>query len=438
MSKLGSIVVIGGGIAGIQASLDLADKGHTVHLVEKTPSIGGIMALLDKTFPTMDCSICILAPKMVEVFRHSNINLHTNSEVVAVDGEEGKFKVSILKHPRYVDESKCIGCGDCAKKCPIQVPDEYQMGLSNRKAIYLPFPQSVPLIYTIDEEHCLQLTKGVCGNCERVCEAGAIDYTQEEKILSLDVSSIIVATGLETFDPSLIKEYGYGRFKNVVTAMEYERLINATGPTGGDLVLPSNGEHPHKIAFIQCIGSRSHREGYMYCSAVCCMHATKEAILAKEHSHGVDVTIYHTDIRASGKNFKEFTERAKEEYGIKYVRGKPSEVREDPDTGMLSFWYEDTQTGDMINDELDMVVLCTALIPSKSNPELAKVLGIEVDSNGFFVTRNDLGDPLSSTMKGIYLCGYAQSPKDIPDSISEASGAASLASTVAIMKEGTL
>jgi heterodisulfide reductase subunit A len=434
MVQLEPVVIIGGGIAGIQASLDLADKGHQVHLVEKSPTIGGKMALLDKTFPTLDCSICILAPKMVEVYRHPRIKMHTKSEVTGLEGEEGNFKVKVLKQPRYIEEDKCIACGDCSRNCPSRVVDEYQMGLTERKAVYIPFPQSVPLVYSIDKEHCLFLTKGVCGNCERVCPVNAVNYSQEEEVVELEAGSIILATGLDVFDPSLLKEYGYKRFANVVTGMEFERLINATGPTEGDLLLPFNDEHPHRIAFIQCVGSRSLREGYRFCSSVCCMHATKEAILAKDHVDGVETTIFNTDIRASGKNFKEFTERAKKEYGVEYIRGKPSEVREDPDNGKLNFWYEDTKTGKVQKTEYDMVVLCTALLPSSGNKHLAETLGIETDEYGFFSRPDPLGNPLASTRNGVYMCGYSQSPKDIPDSISEASGAAGMASITA-MKE---
>lgn len=424
-------LVVGGGIGGIQAALDLADRGYRVHLVEETPSIGGKMALLDKTFPTMDCAICILAPKMIEVYRHPNVELLAYSEVRRVEGEAGGFRVKVVRKPRYVNEEKCIGCGACASKCPVRTPDEYQMGLSERRAVYLPFPQSVPLVYTIDGEQCLYLTKGICRVCERFCETGAIDFAQREQVVELTVEGIIVATGLQVSNPSAIKELGYSRFPDVVTALEFERMITATGPTGGELVRRFNGEHPRSIAFIQCVGSRSLREGVPYCSAVCCMHATKEAILAKEHAPGVDVTIFYTDVRASGKGFREFVNRAQSEYGVRYVRAKPGEVRMDPDIGQLSFWYEDTQTGDMGLINVDMVVLCTALVPSPGNKALAGVLGVEVDEYGFFLQPDPLTSPMSTSRKGIYVCGFAQGPKDIPDTIVEASGAAAMASTAA-------
>jgi heterodisulfide reductase subunit A len=424
-----SFLVVGGGIAGIQASLDLADRGYSVHLVEESPSIGGKMALLDKTFPTMDCAICILAPKMVEVLRHPMIDLLTYSEVSKVEGEKGDFKVTIAKKPRYVDPSKCIGCGVCASKCPTKVLDEYQEKLSTRKAIYLPFPQSVPLVYCIDSQNCLFLTKGICKVCERFCEAGAIDFDQEEKLIELHPSGIIVATGLNVSKPQM-EEYGYGRFPNVLTAMEFERTLTATGPTNGELSRPSDGKHPKSIAFVQCVGSRSLREGYPYCSSVCCMHATKEAILAKEHFQDTDITIYYTDIRANGKDFRQFINRAISEYGVKYIRGKPSEIREEPETHQLEFWYEDTLNSQIKKDSVDLLVLSTALLPSKGNKILAEKLGVEIDEYGFFVRPDPLGSPLSTTVDGIYVCGYAQGPKDIPDTIAEASGAASMVSAI--------
>ena len=288
------VLVIGGGIAGITAALDLADKGFMVYLVEKSPSIGGHMAQLDKTFPTLDCSICILAPKMVEVARHPNIRLLTYSEVEKVErsADGASFTVKIIKKPRYVDETKCVGCGLCTEKCPVRVKSEFEAGLGERKAIYIPFPQAVPKVATIDENVCLHLTKGVCGVCEKVCPAGAVNYDQKAEELSIEVSSIIVATGYNLLDPSSLAQYGFGRFPDVLTSLQYERLMNAAGPTGGHIVKISDGSKPDKIYFIQCVGSRSEKpKRKSYCSQVCCMYATKQAIVTKEHEPEIDVNI---------------------------------------------------------------------------------------------------------------------------------------------------
>ena len=294
-----SVAVVGGGIAGIQASIDLANMGFRVYLVEQTPSIGGRMAQLDKTFPTNDCSMCILAPKMIECAGHENVELLTYTELAEVRGTEGDFKVTVRRKPRYVDLTKCTGCGECTEKCPRRVPDEFNVGLDKRKAIYLPFPQAVPRKVTIDEEACLYLTKGRCRVCEEVCQAGAIDFEQQEEILELEVGALLLATGFDPFDPAALKEYGYGKIENVITGLEYERLICASGPTGGHLERPSDGKVPGAIAFIQCVGSRD--VNYKpYCSSVCCMHATKEAILANEHYPDLKSFIFYTDMRAVG------------------------------------------------------------------------------------------------------------------------------------------
>lgn len=427
MEKGTNVLVVGGGVAGMQASLDLADRGFMVYLVEKTPSIGGRMAQLDKTFPTMDCSICILAPKMIDVAKHSRITLLMNSEVQDVSGINGSFRVKVLKKPRFVDEKKCIGCGDCATKCPIKRPNTFDMGLGTRKAIYVPFPQSVPLVYTIEKEHCLYFTKGVCRVCEKFCEAEAVNFDQKEETIRLDVGAIIIATGYDPYNPSKLKEYGYGKYKNVLSSMELERLLSASGPTSGHLLRPSDKKTPHKIVFIQCVGSRSLKGGYPYCSSVCCMYATKEAALIKEHEPDSDIYIFYTDIRAFGKGFREFINRAELEWGMKYVRAKPSELREDPKTENLLVDYEDTQTGEMKSIQAELVVLCTALAPCQDNQKLAETLAIEVDEYGFFEVPNQLQVPLDSTLPGVFLCGCCQGPKDIPDSIAQAKGAAARA-----------
>jgi heterodisulfide reductase subunit A len=420
----GAVLVIGGGIAGIQASLDLASRGTKVYLVEKTPSIGGRMAQLDKTFPTLDCSICILAPKMIECLRNPNINLLTYSEVKEVKGKAGNFTVKISRKPRYVDAVKCTGCGTCTEKCPVKVPDEFNMKMGNRKAIYMPFKQAVPLVATIDSEHCLFFSKGVCKICEKVCPSHAITFVQKPDEDTLMVSSIILATGFDVFDVSKLSEYGYGRFKNVIDSMELERILCASGPTSGHLIRPSDGKEPKNIVFAQCVGSRNQHHGYPFCSSVCCVYATKQSILVNEHSPATETSIMYIDLRAVGKGFQEFVNNAKKEHNVHYIKAHPSGIAEDPTTKNLQIHYEDIQTGDMKTLNAEMVVLCPAMIPSAENKKLAETIGVELDEYGFFKINNPLTAPVDSNIPGIYACGCCQSPKDIPESVMQASGAA--------------
>jgi len=336
------VLVIGGGIAGIQAALDLAEQGLRVHLVERSPSIGGRMAQLDKTFPTNDCSTCILSPKMADCARHPNIVLHTYAEVQAVTGEAGAFGVQVLKRARYVDEERCTGCGDCAQKCPRRVPDAFNLGLSQRRAIYLHFPQAVPMVMTIDPEQCTYLLRGKCGLCQQICQAGAIDFEQQDRVLDLEVDAVVVATGYDFYDPSPLGQYGYHRYPNVVTALEYERLISASGPTGGHLVRPSDGRPVRTIGFVQCAGSRHVRHN-RYCSTVCCVHSTKEAVLAWEHDHQVHSYIFYTDLRGSGKGFREYMDRAERNYDVSFVRGRVAQILEDEEQNPV-VKYEDAAT----------------------------------------------------------------------------------------------
>jgi heterodisulfide reductase subunit A len=430
MMEKKSVLIIGGGVAGIQASLDLADCGLQVYLVEESPSIGGRMAQLDKTFPTMDCSICILAPKMVECFRHPNIKILVYSEVKEVRGSAGNFAVKIIRKPKYVDESKCNACGKCAEVCPVEVPNEFNAELDWRKAIYMPFPQAVPSVYVVDEKSCLGLSPLICGRCIDACEPEAIIPNQEPEEIELKVGAIIVATGFDVFNPSSMKEYGYGVYENVITALEFERLICASGPLGGHLERLSDRKEPHRIAFIQCVGSRSLKSGHPFCSAVCCMFATKEAILIKEHHPKAEVYIFYNELRAFGKGFKEFVDRARNEWGVKYIRSRPSEISENPITKNLKIRYEDTYERKPKFLEVDLVVLCPALVPRPKNRELAEVLGVETDEHGFFKVQDPLLAPVDTGVEGIFVCGYSQSPKDIPDSVAQASGAAARASEI--------
>jgi len=426
-------LVIGGGISGIQASLDLASRGIKVYLVEKTPSIGGRMAQLDKTFPTMDCSMCILAPKMIDCAHNPNVKLMTYSEVKEVKGSAGNFTVKALKKARYVDEAKCTGCGICAQHCPAEVPNEFDEKIGMRKAIYMPFPQAVPRVMTVDKENCIE-----CGLCEKVCDLKAVNLNQQPEEIELNVGAIIVATGFDLFDPAVIPAYGYGRYKDVITALELERLLCASGPTGGHLIRPSDGKIPRSIAFIQCVGSRDRRDwiGNAYCSSICCKYAVKDAVLVKEHIPDARVAIFYIDLRAFGRGFQEFVNRAKTEYGIIFVRSSPGEISEDPTTRSLTLWFEDTTTRSVQNLNFDLVVLCSALIPRKGIKELADILGIEVDKYGFFKPYDALAHPVDTTIPGIFVSGYCLGPKtgDIPDSITQ--GSATAARVVEVLAGG--
>ena len=418
-----AVLVVGGGIAGIQASLDLANRGFKVHLVEKKPSIGGRMAQLDKTFPTMDCSMCILAPKMIECSHHPNVNLLTHSEVTEVQGSLGNFRVKVVRRPRYVDERKCTGCGICSENCPAEAPNEFDENIGSRKAIYLPFPQAVPRVALIDKDNCVE-----CGLCDKVCPAGAVNREQGPEEIELNVGAMVVATGFDIFNSANIPQYGYGRFKNVISALELERLLCASGPTGGRLIRPSEGKKPRHIAFIQCVGSRDRRDwiGHPYCSSICCKYAVKDAVLIKEHQEGSRVTIFYIDMRAFGRGFQEFVNRAKTEFGIEFIRSNPGEISEDPETKDIAIFFEDPITRTVQKMKFDLVVLCPASIPSQGMPELAKTLGIELDNYGFVKSQDSVRKPLNTTVPGIFSCGYCIGPKtgDIPDSITQGSATA--------------
>jgi len=421
-----SVLVIGGGIAGIQSSLDLANMGFQVYLVEKTPSIGGRMSQLDKTFPTNDCAMCILAPKMIEASRHPNIKLLTYSEVEEVAGGSGKFTVKIRKKARSVNEEKCTGCGTCQEKCPWKVASEFEMGLGERKVIYTPFPQAVPNVPVIDRENCVYFQKGKCRACEKFCEAGAIDYDQKDEIVEVEVGAVILASGFDLYDPSGLEEYGYGKVKNVIIAMQFERMISASGPTKGQLQRPSDGATPKSLAFIQCVGSRDTRHK-LYCSSVCCMHATKEAILANEHYPDLKSYIFYTDMRAVGKRFREYIARAEQEYKVTYIRSRPSKITENPDNRNPIVWYEETTARARTSMEVDMVVLCQALVPSASTKEISDILHLSLNDYQFINIPDRLFHPVDTEIPGIFACGFCQEPQDIPDSVVQASAAAARA-----------
>ena len=424
-----SVLVIGGGIAGIQASLDLAEMGIRVILIEKEPTIGGRMAQLDKTFPTNDCAICILAPKLADCARHPNITLHTLSEVKAIAGDAGNFEVTILKSARYVNEDECINCGECVAKCPKKVLDSFDMKLRNRKAIYLHYLQGVPSVMAIDKENCIYLTKGKCGMCKKVCPKDAINFEDTDKEFKLNVGAIIVATGYDPYDPTPLTRIGYGRIKNVVTSLEFERLLCASGPTMGHVKRPSDEKTPTKIAYIQCVGSRDIKNN-PFCSAICCMYTTKEAMLAYEHDSNVKSYIFYIDMRAAGKNFRKYITRGNREYNISYIKSVVTEIEEDEEGNPLII-YEDIATGELKTLTVDLVVLATSLIPGKDSRKMAEIMNLELDEYSFLKTAAFA--PLDTSRHGIFTCGCARGPMDIPNSVAEASGAAAKAAEVLVI-----
>ncbi|PKG32390.1 CoB--CoM heterodisulfide reductase iron-sulfur subunit A family protein [Methanoregula sp.] len=415
---MANIVVIGAGVAGIQAALDIAGHGIHVDLVEREPSIGGHMAQLDKTFPTNDCSMCILSPKMVDVSRHKNISIHTCAEVERIEGDAGHFRVTIKKHPRYIDEVTCTGCGDCIQICPVEVYNRFDAGVGVRKAIYKPHAQAVPDIVVKDQEHCIE-----CGLCYDVCGPGSIKRKDEETTLVVDAASIIVTTGYDVFDARKKTPFNYLRLPDVITSLELERMINAGGPTGGKIRRLSDGREPQSIVFIQCVGSRDVTIGCPSCSCVCCMQALKNAILIKEKHRETDVTICYMDIRAYGKGYEEYFERAKS-LGVRFLRGMPSDVIPDAKESGMILQVENSETGEVQVLHPDLVVLSVGIRPAEAGPALAEKLGITCEENGFIRPVNDAVDTITTLRPGIYVAGTATAPRDIPDSVASGQAAA--------------
>jgi heterodisulfide reductase subunit A len=417
-------LVVGGGIAGIQAALKIADSGHKVYLVERTPSIGGHMAQLDKTFPTLDCSACILTPKMTLVGSHPHIELMTYSEVTEVSGYIGNFKVKIRKKARHVDKHKCTGCGLCQEKCPWKVPSEFDLGLGKRKAIYTPFAQAVPNIPVIDTEHCAYFLKGTCRACEKFCEAKAIDFEQQDEIVEVDVGNIILATGYDVFKPAGIYEYGYGKLANIITSLEFERMVNSAGPTQGEIAL-KDGSHPKSVAIIHCVGSRD-KDYHEYCSRVCCMYSLKFGHLIREHVPGAQVYEFYVDVRAFGKGYEEFYNRVTDE-GTVLIEARPTGVTnvaqkpEEEDKLIVEYALED---GPQRRQPVDMVILSVALEAQPDAEAVARLFGINRSADGFFLEKHPKMDPVATMSDGMFVVGCCQGPKDIPDTIAQASAAA--------------
>ncbi len=418
-------LVIGGGIAGIQTALDIADAGFEVDIVEKKPTIGGKMTQIDKTFPTLDCAACILTPKMVDCAQNEKIHIYAYSEVAAVKGFVGNFKVTIRKKARFVDTTKCTGCGLCTEKCPQKkVPNEFNLGLDTRRAIYIPFAQAVPKVATIDPDYCNMLQKGKCGVCARVCSAGAIDYTQKDELIEEEYGAIVAATGFNPIDLSQFNEFAYAQSPDVVSSLEFERLMNAAGPTGGTLLRPSDGKHPHTIVFVQCVGSRCDgaQKGKPYCSKICCMYTAKHAMLCREKYPDTEVYVFYIDVRTPGKNFDEFYRRAVEEYGVHYIKGMVGKVI--PQNGVLKVQASDLLDNRQLHIDADMVVLAVAIEPDKSARSLATMLTASMDTNDFFTEAHPKLRPVESPTAGIFLSGTCQGPKDIPETVAQAGAAA--------------
>ena len=418
-------LVIGGGIAGIQTALDIAEAGFEVDIVEKQPTIGGKMTQIDKTFPTLDCAACILTPKMVDCAQNDKIHIYAYSEVEHVGGFVGNFHVKIRRKARFVKEDVCTGCGACTEKCPQKkVPNEFNLGLDTRRAIYIPFAQAVPKVATIDPDSCNMLKNGKCGVCAKVCTAGAIDYKQKDEIVEREYGAIVAATGFQPIDLSQFDEFAYSKSPDVVSSLEFERLMNAAGPTGGTLLRPSDGAHPKTIVFVQCVGSRCEdaQKGKSYCSKICCMYTAKHAMLCREKYPDTDVYVFYIDVRTPGKNFDEFYRRAVEEYGVHYIKGMVGKVV--PENGKLKVQASDLLDNRQLHIDADMVVLAAAIEPDKSARSVATMLTASMDTNDFFTEAHPKLRPVESPTAGVFLSGTCQGPKDIPETVAQASAAA--------------
>ncbi len=420
------VLVIGAGVAGMQAALDCADGGLETIVVERSPSIAGMMARLDKTFPTIDCSICILGPKMVDIAQHEHIRLHAYSEIEDVKGYVGNYQVKIRKKATYVDWTKCTGCGACMEKCPSKnAYDRFNYGVAPTRAINIPFPQAIPKKATIDPQFCRRFTKGKCGVCAKICPTGAINYEMVDEFVTEEVGAIVVATGYGLLDQEKLPEYGAGRFPDVISGIQYERLLNASGPTAGYIQRPSDGTEPKVVVFVSCAGSRDKSIGVPYCSNFCCMYIAKQAILTADHIPGSQSYVFYTDIRAAGKGYDEFTRRAQEDYGVHYIRGRVSRIY--PKGKKLIVKGADTLLGTQVEVEADLVVLATAAVAAPGARELAEKLHISYDTNGFYVESHPKLRPVETNTAGVYLAGAAQGPKDIPASVAQGSAAAAKA-----------